>query len=321
MKRKSGVIGVFVMCFALASLAATALGASAGPELTTKGYSIFDETIVDMTWPEIERAAKDGAVIIQPTAVIEEHGPHMGIGVDTYLAYVKCKLIRRELESKGIKAIISPPFFWGINNATGSFPGSFTVRKETMEAVLYDTFANFKRWGFDKLFVINHHGDADHNRTIVSAIEKARVDSGIRAFYVVDKMYADRHRLSGRESHILIDGFTPPAGEGGPPKYLEIHAGGGETGMMMAYFPDQVKPDMAKTLPPEGGGVPELMVWRKGWSDAKKVTPTGYFGEPAKFDAEKGLKGIEGYAKRTADLIAVFLDGKYTPPPMGAKGN
>jgi creatinine amidohydrolase len=319
MRGKNGLTGLLLVCFALAAL--PAFGASAGPELTTKGYSIFDETIVDMTWPQIEQAAKDGAVIIQPTAVIEEHGPHMGIGVDTYLAYVKCKLIRRELESKGIKAIISPPFFWGINNATGSFPGSFTVRKETMEAVLYDTFANYRRWGFDKLFVINHHGDADHNRTIVSAIEKARVDSGIRAFFVVDRMYADRYGLSGKEFHYIIDGFTPPRGEGGPPKYLEIHAGGGETGMMVAYFPDQVNQEMAKGLKPDGGGVPELNVWRRGWSDGRKATPTGYFGEPAKFDAGMGRKSIEGYAKRTADLIAAFLDGKYTPPALGEKGH
>ena len=37
------------------------------------GYSIFDETIVDMAWPDIEKAAKEGAVVLLPIGVIEEH--------------------------------------------------------------------------------------------------------------------------------------------------------------------------------------------------------------------------------------------------------
>jgi hypothetical protein len=48
--------------------------------------------------------------------------------------------------------------------------------------------------------------------------------------------------------------------------------------------------------------------------------PSGYFGQPAKFNAEWGRKGIEDYAERTAELIAVFLDRKYTLPAKGRKG-
>jgi len=53
--------------------------------VTSGGYSIFPETMVDMTWPEVEKAAKEGAIVLMTTAVIEEHGPHMTCGIDTYL--------------------------------------------------------------------------------------------------------------------------------------------------------------------------------------------------------------------------------------------
>ena len=46
--------------------------------------------------------------------------------------------MRRELESRGIKALIVPPFYWGINRSNNDFPGTFTVRDETLEAVIYD---------------------------------------------------------------------------------------------------------------------------------------------------------------------------------------
>lgn len=44
--------------------------------------------MVDMAWPDIEKAARDKAIIILPIGVIEEHGPHMGLGVDAYCSYL-----------------------------------------------------------------------------------------------------------------------------------------------------------------------------------------------------------------------------------------
>jgi creatinine amidohydrolase/Fe(II)-dependent formamide hydrolase-like protein len=38
--------------------------------------------MVDITWPEVEKAAKQGTIILLPTAAIEEHAPHMGCGID-----------------------------------------------------------------------------------------------------------------------------------------------------------------------------------------------------------------------------------------------
>ena len=87
------------------------------------GYSIFDDTMVDMNWLEVEKAAEEKAIVLLPTGVIEEHGPHMGLGVDTYCGYLLCKVTRKRLEDKGIRTLIAPPYYWGINNATGSFPG------------------------------------------------------------------------------------------------------------------------------------------------------------------------------------------------------
>jgi len=84
------------------------------PELTRGGYSIFDETLADLTYPEVEALAREGAVILWRLGVIEEHGPHLPLGTDVYLAYATLKLARRLLVARGIKAEILPPFYWGI---------------------------------------------------------------------------------------------------------------------------------------------------------------------------------------------------------------
>lgn len=296
------VILTFVLAASLSGETAT------GPAISTNGYSIFDETMVDMKWPQIEKAAQEGAIILFPTGVIEEHGPHMGLGVDTYLAHLKCKLVRRRLESKGIKTIVAPPFYWGINNNTGAFPGSFTVRRETMKAVLYDAMASFRRWGFQYLFIINHHGDTEHNLTILDAVKEARIDMGIDAYYILSEFEAKvRYRLTGREPHVIL---IPTPVTQDRPQYLDVHAGTGETGMMAYYFPDQVDAEMARTLKPTNLTLQALMEWDQSWNDAKRITPLGYFGDPASFDPEVSRQRTESSALIMADLIEKFLRGK-----------
>jgi creatinine amidohydrolase len=271
------------------------------------GYSIFDETMVDMKWPEVEKAAREEAIVLLPTGVIEEHGPHMGLGVDTYCSYLVCRETRRALERKGIRTLIAPPYYWGINTATAAFPGSFTVRKETMKALLYDILASMRRWGIEYVFNINWHGDRDHNIAILEAIEKARDETGIRAYCILREFDARRFGLTQQEPHVMIQKDRPR--QGPTPKYLEIHAESTETGIMVHYFPDEVDVDIAKKLKSTDLTVEDLVVWRQGWSDARKVTPLGYFGNPASFDEEAANSLIEDHAENTADLIVAFLKG------------
>jgi creatinine amidohydrolase len=271
-------------------------------------YSIFDETMVDLPWPAIEKAAEEGAVILLPTGVIEEHGPHMGLGVDICCSHLLCKLVKRKLKDKGRGALISPPFYWGINNATGSFPGSFSVGKNTLKAVLHDILASLKRWGFEYVFNVNWHGDQEHIRGILEAVEEARIDTGVRAYCIVQSFDVGRLGLAGHEPHVLVQ---EGAGlEKKDSEYLEIHADSLETGIMMRYFPGHVDGELAGKLKPTELGFEDLTVWRQGWNDARGVTPLGYFGNPADFDPQAAERFMETSAGGIAGLIAKFLTGR-----------
>jgi len=261
-----------------------------------------------MTWTEIEKAAKERAVVLLPIGVIEEHGPHMGLAVDIYCSYLSCKQTRGELEGKGINTLIAPPYYWGINTATGSFAGSFTVRKSTMKAMIYDLLASLMRWGFSNVFIMNWHGEQEHNVAILETVKEVRMDTGVRAYCILRTQDVKRFKLSGNEPHILL--LKDPPSEGASSKYLEIHADSLETGIMAKYFPDQVNTDMAKGLKSTNLTMEDLIAWRQGWSDARNVTPLGYFGDPASFNPEVARKVIEFTGKETADLIESFLKRK-----------
>jgi creatinine amidohydrolase len=300
-------------CALLVLLTAHSLKSRANPGASTAtgmataagGYSIFHETMVDMPWTEVEKAAKQGAIVLLPTAVIEEHGPHMGCGVDTYGTYMACKLARRELEARGIRTLIAPPFYWGINGTTHVFGGTFTVRPETMKAVLHDILDSLKNMGFTNIFNINMHGDGLHCVTVMQSIIEARKSLGINAYSVLSEEEVARYRLKGNEPFLVVH-KSPPSDEPSQ-QYLDIHAGGGETGIMAAFFPDQVDVALAKTLKPTKLTGDKVVEWLK---DARRVTPLGYFGDPASFNTAEGKKYLEDTCKMIADSIERSLKKK-----------
>ncbi len=310
MKMRRMVVGMSTICFFLGLMALSA-SAERGPQKSKGNYSIFDETIVDLSWPEVEQAAKDKAIILFPIGVIEEHGPHMSLGVDTYVAYLKCKLLRRELERRGIHALIAPPFYWGINVSTGVWAGSFVSRPSTVSAVLDDALASLRSWGFLNVFFVNHHGNKDHSLAICDAIEKARV-MGTNAFYLMRSSDARPWGIAGKE-YILIQKDPPPPST--PPPYVDPHAGKGETSIMAYYFPDQVDLDLARTLAPFKLTAGDFAKWRTGgWEVARKMTPLGYIDDPASFDPKAGKEAIEEFVGKVADVIESSIKGTYRPP-------
>jgi creatinine amidohydrolase len=296
-----------VLVLAAGWLLAAAKGQTKPPrpslDAASGGYSIFHETMVDMAWPEVEKAAKDGAVVLMTTAVIEEHGPHMSCGIDTYLGYFLCKLTRRELESRGVKAVIAPPFFWGVNSATHVFPGSFAIRPETMKALLGDIFVSLKSMGFRHVFNINAHGDGQHKRATIEAILEAQKQTGLDIRYLVPEDDVPQMGLTGEPpSWVLLHKMPPDEGTRTP--YLDIHAGAGETGIVAAFYPGLVNEPLAKTLPPTRLTGQNVGEWLK---DARRVTPSGYVGDPAKYDVEEAQAYVPEWCRMMAEAIAGFL--------------
>lgn len=280
-------------CLMLAALLTCASPPAAAPGAnlaTREGYSIFGETMVELSWTQVERAAKEDAVVLFPTGVIEEHGPHMSLGIDAYESYLACEITRRNLQVRGIKALIAPPLYWGVNEDTGHFPGSFSLRPETLKAVLYDLLGSLQGWGFSHIFVLNTHGDPAHNRALAGGVEEARKSLGSKAYFVLTRGQAMRYGLSGGGG-VLIQ--RDPPYDGPLPTHPEVHAGAFEVGMMVNYFPSEVDVELAKTLQP-----------------TDSFEPLGYWGDPAGFNAEASKKYFEAYYQMSAEAIASQLQSE-----------
>ncbi len=268
-------------------------------------YSIFDDTMVAMAWPAIEEAAARGAIVLLPLGIIEEHGPHLGLAVDTLIPHLLCVLAKRELETRRVEVLIAPPCYWGVSTATASFPGTFSMRPETMQAGIVDILASLKSWNFRRVFIINWHADYRHCRVVLEAIQEARRTTGIDARNVILSSDIRRFRLSGGEDYILVQKAPPP--EKPPGQYVDYHAGSLETGIMLAYFPEYVDAALAKKLEPTRLTVDDLKGLGRSDAETRKLIPGGYFGDPARYDIESARQFIVASARDIADTIADYL--------------
>lgn len=267
--------------------------------------SIFHGTMADMTYQEIENLISEEAVILLPIAVIEEHGPHLPLGTDTYLTYSIFKYIQHELNNLNIKSVIAPPFYWGINSITNDFPGSFTVKPDTMKLVLKDTVECLYKWGFNNVYVLNLHGDYLQNKFLLEIVKEIYELSpkSKKIYDIVHKSFMTMLGISGSEPYVLVDNQNNEQ-EQVVETYLDVHAGSFETSFMLLEYEELVNQEMVKKLESSKTTSELFRSWVKGGSEAREVTPLGYCGNPSNIDLKGAEKFRDDFSRLAAKLIA-----------------
>jgi creatinine amidohydrolase len=282
---------------------------------TPAGYSIFSGTMADMTWPEVQRAADGGAVAIWGLAVIEEHGPALPLGTDTYGVTTSAREVGSQLAQRGIPSVIVPAYYWGVNIATGSFPGTINVRPEIMVEVMVDVFKSLKNSGFKQIYCLAGHGDTDHNRAIYEGVKRAAAIEGVEVFLVTQPATVQRVGLDAGDRQLVVTAARPAAGP--PPQYIDGHAGAGETSTMLAFYPDVVRKEIVPTLKPTNLGPADLAKWRTSAEQGRAITPLGYFGQPAEADPAQGKARLLANAGGIAEAIAAKVAETRATPNRG----
>jgi creatinine amidohydrolase len=263
------------------------------------GYSIFHDTMADMTFREIEAAARDGAIVLWGLGVIEEHGPHLPLATDVYVPYATLREVRALLADRGLPSVIAPLFYWGVNAATAAFAGSFVVRPEVMIELMKDVFRSLRKDGFTAVYCLSGHGDAAHNRALLDGVRAGATYGAIETALIVTPAMAQRLEFDPHDAHLIV---TAPV-ERPPQAYIDVHAGNDETSMIMCRFPDVVRSDVVPTLAPTNSLLADLLEWRKGDQHAVRATPDGYLGDPAAADPAHGLALIRADAAAIAEAI------------------
>ncbi len=265
---------------------------------------IFKETMANMTWTDIQYEADHNALVLLPLGVIEEHGPHLCLGTDIYTAHLYCLAVKKKLEGNGFRAVIAPPFYWGVCQSTGGFIGSFKIRMETAQSLLIDLLTSLAEFGFKNVYGINAHGDVAHSIAIIEAFKEVSNSLKINAGYCFDEWRLPHFGLNGSESYICP--LTPQTIVVSHAKTPDVHGGDLETATIHQFYPDLVDIKKAKSLPPVALSEDKGYEWLFG-GHTKALSPEGYMGSPADFESVAVIENINDYADRITAAITEHI--------------
>jgi creatinine amidohydrolase len=257
-------------------------------------------TMLDMGWPEVQKAVDTGAIVLLPLGVVEEHGPQLCLGTDIYTATTYCARVQKELRSAKVEAVIAPPFYWGICQSTRGFIGSFSIKMETAQALLVDILGSLRGFGFQEVYGINAHGDIEQNILLMNAFHEASEKLGMKAVYCFRKEVMQLYGLTGTEAH--ISAIEPSALTVSVSEEPDVHAGDIETAVIASQYPGRADLDVARNLPPVTFEPGKDMDWLLG-GKTKELSPKGYMGNPARYAEVDVERHLTDTAKRYAEAI------------------
>jgi creatinine amidohydrolase len=116
----------------------------------------MNKLIIDeMTWPELEAELSNIKVALVPVGSCEQHGPNTTFTTDAVRAYKFAKLVA---ERMGNKVVVFPPVNYGLSLHHMDFPGTVTLRVETLMHLLEDIAISIRAHGIEKTLFLNAHG-------------------------------------------------------------------------------------------------------------------------------------------------------------------
>ena len=107
----------------------------------------------ELTWTELTEH-RDGIIVI-PTGSVEQHGPHLPIGTDTFIAEGITKELKNIDTDK--KLIIAPSICYTYAKLNSNYLGTVNLNGSTLINLGFDLISEFLRQGFKKIVLINGH--------------------------------------------------------------------------------------------------------------------------------------------------------------------
>jgi creatinine amidohydrolase len=165
----------------------------------------------DLTWTELpEVLQRCGHAVMLPVGATEQHGPHLGCGVDSVIAEKLCDAVSAQT---GVPML--PPLPYGCSlGHSQRWPGTIAVQPITLIELVKQIGDWAYHSGVRRLFIVNAHVTnaaplrcalemlrAEHDNLMVSVINTATLSERVREFHSADA--ADWHANDAETSVML----------------------------------------------------------------------------------------------------------------------
>jgi creatinine amidohydrolase len=236
-------------------------------------------------------------IAVLPVGATEQHGPHLPLRVDSALVD---GVVAAALPHLGLSvpALFLPTQAVGLSPEHAAFPGTLTLKAETIIRLWTDIGESVAATGVKKLVLLNAHGGHVGVMDIVARDLRARLGMLV---YSVNWYGLPLVGAQGEEVNALFSAHEHRFG---------IHAGDIETSMMLALVPHLVdmtqahnfastSEDRAAQFPILGNGKSAKLGWQM-----QDYNAAGAVGNAAAATAEKGHAVLDAAGRALAALLA-----------------
>jgi len=244
---------------------------------------------LDMTWQEIAGATTARWIAVLPLAAVEQHGPHLPLGVDSYIADAYLARVRDVLPAD-LPVTFLPTQRIGISTEHLAYSGTLSLSAATAIAAWTELGESVARAGLRKLVLVTSHGGN------VAAMELVARD--LRARFGMLAVTVGWHRFG-----------YPEAAFSAEEKKHGIHAGDIETSLMLAAMPATVHMDKAARAAPETLKMAQEFKWLGAYRPAgfawmtQDLHPSGAVGDATLAKADKGDAALAQGAQAFVELL------------------
>jgi creatinine amidohydrolase len=183
-----------------------------------------------MSWVEYrQRVEQEDPVVFLPCGSLEQHGPHLPLGVDALLSTaVACETARR------VGGIVAPALSYGYKSQPRCgggqhFPGTTSLDGDHLSQVSRDVIREFGRHGVSKVVLVDGH--YENQWFLIEGIDLAMRDLGRE-----HRMRIMRSEYWDFCSEEVLDQIFPD----GFPGFALEHAAVIETSLMLHFHPGLV---------------------------------------------------------------------------------
>jgi creatinine amidohydrolase len=235
--------------------------------------------LANMTQPRAQQALGRGTAIVV-TGSIEQHGGHLPLGTDALAALTIALRVGRALEAPVLP--LSPV---GVAPYHLPWPGSLTIRPDTLVALMLDVCEGLSAAGVERVITVNwHEGNSPAIRIAADHIQ-ARLPL----------------RVIVAEAHVITNTLFPDEME-------FTHAGSMETAAVLAHAPSLVRLDERT-----GGDLLERSIeghalFRRRdvfpvLKDFREVAVTGWYGTPDKITEDRAREIMDAVADHIVSSV------------------
>jgi creatinine amidohydrolase len=261
----------------------------------------------EMTWPDFQRVDMSQVIAVLPVAAIEQHGPHLPVGVDAVINEGYVKLAAEKLPAD-LPVLFLPLQPAGVSGEHSEYPGTLSLSVESAIRAWTEIGDGVARAGCRKLIVMNSHGGN------VAAIEA--VTQSLRRRWRMLAIHASWRRLGYPEG--LFSAREAAHG---------VHGGDAETSLMLALRPEAVRMEQARDFASAAEAMERVFALLRSkpplgfaWM-ASDLNRDGAVGEADRASAAKGAAardyGVERFVALLRDVRAFDLS-RLSPGPLGS---